>query len=133
MNNNPMRVAFSPHNDWRGKVLPSNGYFERFISPLFSVRAWCCLVRNYVKRTHCSTLLPIVNRFLPPSEDPNDLRDFKRIREVVGPLRVDVRDYNFMLRLVCAFWYYWNKRYPSSKEYEAIREGIALYLNDYLY
>lgn len=130
-NCNPLNIRYSPHNDWVGKI-PGDGVFERFSAIRYGVRAWCRLIRNYVRIHHCSTIRAIVNRFAPPVEN-DTLAYIRYVEDVVGPVSVDILSENFMFRLCCAMWFIENGCYPSTTHYTEIREGIKMYLHEINY
>ena len=127
-NCNPLNIRYSPYNDWLGKV-KGDGVFERFESIRFGIRAWCRLIRNYVRLHHCSTIRAIVNRFAPPVE--NDTLNYVRfVEKSVGSIAVCPTDRNFMFKLCTAMWFIENGYYPTSSQYLEIEEGIQMYLKE---
>lgn len=129
-NNNPFNIRISPYNNWLGKVANNtDGSFEQFTDMTFGVRAWCKLIYNYVTKHRCSTIQSIVNRFAPPTEN-DSLSYVKYVRQVVGSLAVDPTSPVFLFRLASAMFSIENGRHPFADEYEYIRNGISMFLNE---
>lgn len=131
-NNNPFNIRFSPTNDWKGKITEnkSDDMFEEFSSLEYGVRAWCILIKTYVKKHHCSTLRSIVYRFAPVSEN-DTLSYYKYVKEAVGSLAVDPFSNVFLFRLACSMWYVENGVIPTHHQASQISLGINIYLKDY--
>lgn len=122
-NNNPFNIRLNIHNKWLGAIPGEDPLFVTFESLDYGIRAWCVLIKNYVKRHHCSTICSIVNRFAPPSEN-NTLQYIRFVNKYVGNCRVDPSSPDFLFRLGYAMWIVENGVEPN---HSVLLSGINFY------
>lgn len=67
-NNNPLNIRIG--NEWQGEVEnPKDKSFEQFVSMFFGLRAGFILLRRYLVRYRLTTILDIIGRWAPASEN----------------------------------------------------------------
>ncbi len=74
--NNPFNIRFSPENNWKGQIEPSNGFCQ-FSDLKYGFRAAFIIIFNYKNLHDCKTIGEIIARWAPPSENNTSAyRDF---------------------------------------------------------
>lgn len=67
-NNNPLNIRIG--NAWKGEVEnPTDKSFEQFVSMFFGLRAGFILLRRYLVYYRLTTILDIIGRWAPASEN----------------------------------------------------------------
>ena len=67
-NNNPLNIRIG--NEWKGEVeKPTDPVFEQFTEMKWGVRAGFILLKRYIQRYGLNTIVEIINRWAPSSEN----------------------------------------------------------------
>ena len=128
-NNNPGNIK-KGSSAWQGKVAHSentDGVFEQFQEMKFGVRAMTKLIGNYIKNSPSMTLIGIISKYAPSSE--NNVSAYVESvakRANINPNDRVVNWYNNMddvSRFIDAMIYHENGR---KVDMETIKEGINL-------
>lgn len=77
-NKNPFNIRRSDDNEWRGKIVQTDGSFfldkdfEVFSSIGYGVRAGLYLLCRYIQDFNCETLEQLIHRFCPDGDGSNN-------------------------------------------------------------
>lgn len=133
-NNNPGNIKFNPANKWQGRATwaertPEQRLertFEVFKSPEWGVRAMARLLINYYDHHGCDTILKIIARWAPSSE--NDTAAYAlgvaRTMSTDPSAHLDLHDYDVLRLLVLAIIRHENGLQPYSDA--VIDKGLVL-------
>lgn len=127
-NNNPLNIRIGNH--WKGEVEhPTDTVFEQFTSMEYGCRAGFILLYRYMNRYGLRTILDIISRWAPATENNSSAYAAAVAKELgIGILdRLDFEDGDMMVSLVNAMIFIENgQRVPLS----AIQTGYLLAWND---
>lgn len=69
--NNPFNIRFSPSDHWLGLDGDDNG-FCTFSDLSYGIRAWFLIIKRYREYWHHNTIMSIVHRFAPETENDTE-------------------------------------------------------------
>lgn len=128
-NNNPLNIRINPHNQWKGKVIPSKDKaFEQFVGMEYGYRAALSLLRTYIRKYGCNTVAKIITRWAPENENNTQayIHSVCKFADLTPDLAVKTTDRDTLTKMAYAMSIVENGSVPGYPDMEIINKGWDL-------